>query len=148
MPSSETRQRRWVRCGLYFVCGPLLGLPLFVAALFLGLTGPPSWKLTVLGAMAGYLGLWLAVFEARGSRGVRANITSVLLVVGLLALGPYAIQVSQVFLHPPVALKVAVAVVFFLAPIAVACHYLISRLLSWRTRGISHEVSEAKSAAP
>jgi|GEM_PF-6182623 len=140
------RLRSWLVRSLYFVGGPLLGLPLLLVALFLGSSGPPSWKLTVLGAMAGYVGLWLAFLDFRGGRGVRAVITSTLLIVGLLSLGPYTLQVSQIFVKPPLSVQDIVVAALFFAPVAVAAHYLLSQLLRWRVDRRTENM-ETKNAA-
>ena len=119
--------------GFYFVCGPLLGFPLLLVALFLGLTGPPSWHAPALGAIAGYIGLWLAFLKSPSGRSGRVWVTSTFLVLGLFAVGPYLLGWWLMFLNPPfTALELCISA-FFLASPAVAVHYLYSAtLVLWR----------------
>jgi thiol:disulfide interchange protein len=142
------RLRSLIGRTLYFVGGPVLGLPLFFVALFLGSTGPPSWKWTVLGALAGYVGLWLALLESQSSRINRRFLTSVLLLLGLLSIAPYAAQVSQLLFHPPLSSNDVVILVLFWAPAAVAAQYLIASLWFWRRGPVVSGEKEPIDAAP
>jgi hypothetical protein len=137
IPADHPHQRGLIGRGVYFVGGPLLGLPLLLVALFLGLTGPPSWSPTALGAIAGYVGLWLAFLKHPSVRSAWDLTTPVLLIVGLLAIGPYLMQAQLIFRNPPFSILQTAIAALFLGPIAVATHYLCSMaLLMWRRRGV------------
>lgn len=136
-PADYPHQRGLIGRVVYFVGGPLLGLPLLLVALFLGLTGPPSWGPTALGAIAGYVGLWLAFLKHPSVRSAWDLITPALLFVGLLAIGPYIWQAQLIFRNPPFSILEAAIAALFLGPVAVATHYLYSMaLLMWRRPGV------------
>ena len=136
-PADHPHQRGLIGRGIYFVGGPLLGLPLLLVALFLGLTGPPSWSPTALGAIAGYVGLWLAFLKHPSVRSAWDLIPPALLIVGLLAIGPYLLQAQLVFRNPPFSILETAIDTLFLGPVAVATHYLYSMaLLMWRRPGV------------
>ena len=122
-------QRSLMARGFYFVCGPLLGFPLLFFALFLGLTGPPSGLAPAFGATTGYVGLWLAFLNPPSGRSTQVWVTSTLLVLGLLAVGPYLLGFRLMFLNPPFSAGPLSVATFFLAPPAVAVHYLYSAAL-------------------
>ena len=119
--------------GFYFVCGPLLGFPLLLLALFLGSTGPPSWLAPAFGAIAGYVGLWLAFLKPPSGRSTQVLVTSTLLVLGLLAVGPYLLNFQLMFLNPPFSARQLFVAAFFLAPPGMAVRYLYSAaFVLWR----------------
>lgn len=118
--------------GFYFVCSPLLGFPLLLVALFLGLTGPPSWHAPALGGIAGYIGLWLTFLKSSSGRSAQVWGTSALLMLGLFAVGPYLLGWQLVFLNLPFSALQLSITALFLAPSAVAVHYLQSpELVLW-----------------